>query len=431
MNEYYLATLANGLRVVTVEMPHLHSAEMACYVKVGGRNEELATAGISHFLEHMLFRGTGDYPTSLELEQAFEAIGGAVNAATDAETTCYHSRLHPERIAEGAALFASMLRRPLLIDLEIERRIILEEALEDLNERGEDVNPDNLTARLLWPGHPLSLPTIGSRDSIRAIGQQELRRHHAAHYTPANTVLVVAGAVRHAAVAAAVAAHFGDWQGPPAPSALLHPGSDGHDSPEAIWVRDSDSQINVQLAFRLPGRQSPHAVPLRVLRRVLSCGGTSRLMLRLREKLGLTYSIEANLSLFEECGCFSVDFSVAPENLTAAVAEVLAVLADLCHAPVGGEELDRVVRGYLYDLDFSRDHADEMTVRFGWGELVGYLRTLEADRREIAGTGAEALLATARELFVSGALKAAFAGPFRARDRKAVEKLLAGYRKGA
>jgi predicted Zn-dependent peptidase len=430
MTEYHKRTLANGLRVVTVKMPHLHSAEMACYVKVGGRNEDLASAGISHFLEHMIFRGTDDYPSSLELEQAFEAIGGAVNAATDAETTCFHSRLHPRQIAEGAALFASMLRRPRLIDLEIERRIILEEALEDLNERGEEVNPDNLTARLLWPGHPLSLPTIGTSDSIRSIGPEALRRYHTTYYTPENTVLVVAGPVRHGAVTAAVAEHFGDWQGVAVPPALLHPGSDGQGSPETIWVHDSDSQVCVQFAFRLPGRHSSHVIPLRVLRRVLSGGGTSRLMLRLRETLGLTYSVEANFSLFEECGCFSIDFAVAPENLTAATREVLAVLAELCREPVGEEELGRVLRCYLYDLEFSRDHADEMTVRYGWGESVGHLRTLEADRRELAGTDAATLLATARELFVPGALKVAFAGPFREKDRKAVEKLLAAYRKG-
>jgi predicted Zn-dependent peptidase len=195
-------------------------------------------------------------------------------------------------------------------------------------------------------------------------------------------------------------------------------------------VHDSDSQVSVQFAFRLPGRQSPHAVSLRVLRRILSGGGTSRLMLRLRETLGLTYSIEANLSLFEECGCFSIDFSVAPENLTAATDEVLAVLTEICREPVGEEELARVVRSYLYDLDFSRDHADDMTVRYGWGELIGYLRTFDADRREIAGADAETLLAVARELFVPGALKVAFAGPFGAKDRKTVEKLLAGYRVG-
>jgi predicted Zn-dependent peptidase len=428
--EYRKESLPNGLRVVTVPMPHLHSAELACYVRVGGRDEAPPLAGISHFLEHMLFRGTAEHPSSLDLEQAFEAIGGSANAATDAETTCFHSRLHPDRIGAGIGLFASMLRRPLLSDLEIERRIILEEALEDLNERGEDINPDNLTAQLLWPGHPLSYPIIGTRESIEGLGIADLRRHHAAYYTPANTVLVAAGPLRHEAVLAAAAEHFGDWAGErPAPS-LPHAGTAADGRPEAVWVRDPDSQIAVQLAFRLPGRGSAHAVPLRVLRRVLSGGGASRLMLRLRETLGLTYSVEANLSLFAECGCFTVDLAVAPANLPAAVRELLAVFAELCAEPVGEEELARVVRSYLYDLDFSRDHADEMAVRYGWGELVGYLRTVEKDRAGIAAVSAEGLLATARELFTPGALKAAFVGPWRARERKPVEKMLAGYRVG-
>ena len=98
-----------------------------------------------------------------------------------------------------------------------------------------------LTARLLWPGHPLSLPTIGTRESICGIGAETLRRHHDVYYRPGNTVLVVAGAIEHAAVAAAVAGHFGDWQGEPPPPVLLHPGGDGAGAPEAVWVHDSDS----------------------------------------------------------------------------------------------------------------------------------------------------------------------------------------------
>src|SRR6516164_2270197 len=106
--------LPNGLRLVAVEMPHLHCAEIAIYLKVGGRNDPPAKAGLSHFLEHMLFRGTAEFPSSLELETAFEMIGGAVNAATDEESTCYFSRVHPEHVREGIRLFASMLLHPTL-----------------------------------------------------------------------------------------------------------------------------------------------------------------------------------------------------------------------------------------------------------------------------------------------------------------------------
>jgi len=429
MDEFFLDTLASGLRVVTVEMPHLHSAEVVCYVGVGSRYEVPHHSGISHFLEHMVFRGTAEFADSLELERAFEAIGGAVNAATDAETTCYHSRVHPDQLERGLEIFASMLLRPRLEELEVERRIILEEASEDFNEQGEQISPDNLTAALLWPDLPLGMPTIGTRESIRAIDRPALVAFHRAYYTPANTVIAVTGRVRRSAVLAAVQCHFGAWQGalPAAAAAgLATPDAGGAAS---VWVHDSDSQVGLQFAFRLPGRASEHAVALRLLRRVLSWGGTSRLMLHLRERLGLTYNVEANLALYDDCGVLAVDLSVAPENTVTAAREVLAVLEELCREPVPADELARVVQGYLFDLDFSLDHTEDPAVRYGWGTLVGYRRTLADDRRELAATGSAALLRSARELFVPGALKVAVVGPWKEKDRKAVEGLLREFRR--
>ncbi|MBE0596160.1 MAG: insulinase family protein [Desulfuromonadales bacterium] len=428
--EYFRDILPNGLRLITVEMPHLHSAEMMCYVGVGGRHETPEFAGISHFLEHMLFRGTAEHPSSLELEQAFEAIGGAVNASTDPETTCYHSRLHPQELATGASLFASMLRRPLLRELETERRIILEEALEDLNEKGEEISPDNLIARLLWPGHALSLPTIGTRESISRIGEAELRQHHQSYYTPLATVVAVAGPVRRAEVVTAVTAAFGDWQGGGPPACLPAPAA-VESAPEAVWKRDSDSQVSLQFAFRLPGRAAVGSISLRLLRRLLSGGGASRLMLQLREKLGLTYSVEANLALLADTGVFSVDLAVARENLVPAVREVLAIFSELHRHPAGEAELARVVRNFLFDLDFSRDHTDEMAGRYGWGEAVGFLRTVDQDRQEALAVTPQELWHTARQLFVPAQLKLAATGPFGARERRQVEKLLATWQPAA
>jgi predicted Zn-dependent peptidase len=428
-NEFHRDRLDNGLRVITVEMPHLHSVEMACYVGVGSRHEAEEVAGISHFLEHMLFRGTADHPTSLDLERAFEVIGGAVNAVTDAETTCYHSRLHPRHIREGAALFASMLRRPLLQDLEVERRIILEEALEDYDEFGREINPDSLTGPLLWPGHPLSRPTIGNREAIAAISEEALRRHHRLYYVPNQTVIVLAGQVRRDEVLAAISAVFGDWLGdaPPPPLPVGAPAAG--EKAQAQWLRHSDSQVNVQMAFRMPGRRDPRMVALRVLRRVLSGSGSSRLMLRLREALGLTYSVEANMAAFADSGCFTVDLAVSPASLLPVVAELLAIFEDLLREPVGTDELQGVVRTFLYDLDFGLDHPEEMAMRFGWGEMTDCLRTLEEDRREVSALTPALLLDTVRELFTPGALKLAVVGPFQRGDRRQVETLLKGFRK--
>ncbi len=423
MTEYHKHELANGLRLITIEMPHLHSAEMACYVQVGGRDETADLAGISHFLEHIVFRGTADYPSSFLLERAFEAIGGAVNASTDVESTCYHSRLHPHHLAEAAHLFASMLTRPLFTDMELERRIILEEALDDLNEKGTDISPDNLTARLLWPGHPLSLPTIGTTESINNISETDLRRHHARYYTPGNTVVVVAGNIRHDQSLRVVEAAFGHWQGKtnvqrttPAPPPCSQA--------ETVWVKDSDSQINLQLTFRTPGRNHADTVPLRVLRWVLSWGGASRLMLRLREQLGLTYHVEAGLSMLADCGCFSIELAVAQESLCQAVEEILKVVRELCETQVTETELQGVLQAYLFDLEFSQDSADAMQTRYGWGELAGYLRTIEQDRQDVMAMTPAVLQQTARTIFAAGNLKIAVVGPWKANDRKQVKKIL-------
>lgn len=426
MTEYFKDTLPNGLRLVTVEMPHLHSVEMVCHVGVGGRHEHAGNAGISHFLEHMLFRGTSDHPTGLALETAFEALGGTANAATDGETTCYHSRLHPDRVAEGAALFASLLRRPLLGDLDIERRIILEEALEDINEAGEQINPENLTSALLWPDHPLSLPTVGTRVSVQSLTREALWQHLDSWYVPGNTVVAVAGRVTRADALAAVAAAFGDWQGGTVPETQPAPPPFA-DGPQSVWTRDATSQVHMQLAFRVPGRRDGSMAALRLLRRILSGSSSARLMLRLREQLGLTYHAEANLGLYDDCGTFSIDLAVAPASLLQALQEVLQIVTDLREVPAGEEERQRAVRSFLYEQEFSRDQADSRAGRFGWGELVGYPLTLAEECRQIQALTAAELRATAAELFDPKALVLAFVGPFNRRQKAEVEKVLATF----
>jgi len=427
MSEAQLLTLPNRLRVVTVPMPHLHSVELACYLGVGGRHDPAGLEGMAHFLEHMLFRGTAEYPNSQALERAFEAIGGTVNAATDSETTCYHSRVHPGHLGEGVELFASMLLRPRLDDIDTERRIILEEAREDFNQEGEEINPDNLTGRLLWPDHPMGVPTIGTEEGIAAIDRAALQRHHAAYYRPNNAVIVAAGQVDPQSLRDAVERSFGGWQARDIPVEVPLRHWQAHDQPQFSWVEDADSQVVVQLAFALPGREGAALIPLRLMRRVLGGSGATRLMQRLREELGLTYNVEANLSLYADGGVLSVDLAVAPENLEEGVAETLGVLRKLAAEGIDVEELEGVKRTYLFDLDFSCDQPESHAVRYGWGEMVGFWRDLAVDRAGIVATEAGEIQQQAREVFVPGRLCAAFVGPFEAQQKEAVERLLRSF----
>jgi len=418
-------TLRNNLRVVCVEMPHLHAAELAIYLKVGGRNDPPAQAGLSHFLEHMLFRGTTDFPSSQEIENAFEAIGGAPNAATDADSTCYYSRIHPDHVRRGMEIFASMLLRATLAGIEVEKRIITEEAREDLNEQGEEINTDTIASRLLWPRHPLGRPTIGTLESIAGITSEELRNHLQRFYLPGNAVVVVSGPVRSHEVFAVAEEIYGGWHDGVLQETL--PFSKRHTSPRSCFVQDSDSQMNLQLAFLGIPRGDARFTSLRLLRRLLAGGGSSRLYLKLREELGIVYSVEAAIGAYDETGCLAIDLSTAPETLAQAVEVTLQELARIVAEPIPEVELERVRQSYIFDLEYSRDSAYEMGGRYGWGELMGVLRTIEEDQDEVRNTTGWDVRETARAIFAADNLRVVAVGPWKKGMKKRVRELVAGY----
>lgn len=421
--QHITTTLDNGLRVVSVVLPHLHSVELAVYLKVGGRNDPAGRSGLSHFLEHMLFRGTADFPSSLEIETAFEELGGMVNAATDADSTCFYARIHPAHAAQGLEILASMLLRPTLKGVDLERRIIGEEALEDINEEGVVTNPDLVMGRLLWPGHPLGGSTVGSLEDIDRISTDDLRNHWSAWYRPANAVLVIVGPHDPAKVAAVAEHHFGHWPSQPTPPRLAVPQRPA-DAPRFAFVADADSQVTVQLAFPAFRRDDPRMVCLKVLRRLLAGGGCSRLHLALREQRGLVYAVESAIGAYDETGCITLDFATAPDNLTAALSVALDELKRIAHEPVCARELARVKTAYLADLDYSRDSVTEMGARYGWGTLMGLVRSIDEDQQLIAKVSASDLQQMASELFQSDNRFLAVIGPLETIDKQAIHRLL-------
>jgi predicted Zn-dependent peptidase len=193
------------------------------------------------------------------------------------------------------------------------------------------------------------------------------------------------------------------------------------------WVRDAGSQVSLQLAFLLPGRDSEHAVNLRVIRRLLGWGGMSRLMLRLREELGLTYAIDAALALYADAGTLAIDLAVSAENLDKATTAILEIFSELHTTEVGDDELDHILNCYRCDLDYSRDQVDEMALRYTWGELTGSSRTIADDLAGIDTVTAGGLRQTARALLTPTNLRGAIVGPYRTRDRKSVEAIIANW----
>ena len=188
---------ANGLTVVAVEQSHIHSIELAMFVRSGLRFENITNNGISHFIEHMLFRGNSAFRNSYLLNREFERIGRDLRASTMSDHTYYGFSPHVSNLNRAMDLFAEFFLRPTFPEIELERGIILEECLEDLNEKGVDVDINNLACKLLYPENALARPTIGTEASIRNISVEDLKGHYAQFYTPENMILVAAGCVDH------------------------------------------------------------------------------------------------------------------------------------------------------------------------------------------------------------------------------------------
>lgn len=415
--------LNNGLRVVSVPLPYLHCAEIAIYLKAGARNDPPNRSGLSHFLEHMLFRGTEEYATSLELETAFEELGGSVNAATDTDTTCFYAHIHPDNVARGIEILSSMLLRPTLNGIELERRIISEEALEDINQEGTVTSPDLVMGQLLWPGHPLAGSTVGTMEDISRISEQDLRGHLAGWYSPTNAVLVVAGPHDHSTVVQAASKAFADWLPASLPDVSPFVCS-GPAGPKVTFVPDSDSQLTMQLAFHAFRREDPKITHLKVLRRLLAGGGCSRLHLTLREQLGLVYSVESSIGAYDETGCLTIDMATAPENLQLALSSTVAELDRLCNELIPERELKRVKTAYIADLDYSRDSVTEMGTRYGWGTLMGVVRDIDEDQQDVSNVTAEALRETANLVFRAGNRHLVVIGPVEGIDQHEITRLL-------
>ena len=190
------ARLPNGLQLVTVETPHLHSATLCLYVRAGSRYETAETNGLSHFLEHMLFRGSARYPTSFALNLAIEELGGTLYAETGRDYSLYQIALNPRHLQRGLEILGDLFAAPEFRDIDLERQIIVEEILEDLDDRGRNVNLDDQSRRQVWGEHPLGFPITGPLRNVRRFTTRDVRAHFRRFYGAANMVLAVAGPIR-------------------------------------------------------------------------------------------------------------------------------------------------------------------------------------------------------------------------------------------
>lgn len=372
--------LGNGLRVRLVPLPHLQSATASFFVRVGSRYESVRTNGLSHFLEHMLYRGTETHPAAHELNLAIEQLGGTLDAATHVDFTSYDLTLPPENVERGVEMLAEVIRRPLLEDLGTEKQIIREEILEDLNEDGEQIDIDNVSRNLLYPDHPLGFSIPGPLENLDRFDRRDLHGHHAAYYTALNSVLCVAGAFDTSDVRKAIERCFEDM---PAgePTDGSRPGGRGDE--RFAYVYDAGSQTDVRVSFHTPGVKSPELPALRLLARVLDDGLSTRVHQTICEARGLAYEAFADNDSLEDCGVFDFGASVEHGKVPRLIETILELVDGLRASPPTDEEIDKAKRRSLFGLRTVRDRPDDAAHFLGTSALFELPEQLETIAEQI------------------------------------------------
>lgn len=374
-------TLGNGLRVRLIPLPHLQSATASFFVRVGSRYESPETNGLSHFLEHMLYRGTERHPAAHELNLAIERLGGTLDAATHVDFTSYDLTLPPETIADGTTLLAEVLRQPLLTDVSTEKQIIREEILEDLNEVGEQIDIDNVSRQLLYADHPLGFSIPGPLANLDRFESDDLRRHHEAHYTARNSVLCVAGAFDAVEIRTALETGFA---GMPAGGAIEPSRVSSGARERFAYVHDAGSQTEVRVSFHTPGVKDEEAPTLVLLARVLDDGLSTRVHRTICEERGLAYEAFADNDSLEDCGVFDFGASVEHHKAPHLVETVLELVESLRRIAPSDDEVEKAKRRYLWDLRTVRDDPEAAVHFVGGSALFGLPEELEVIGEQVA-----------------------------------------------
>lgn len=421
--------LPNGLTLVVVEAPHHHQELVSLTVRVGSRFETPAESGLSHLLEHTLFRGNAAHPDVYAIFRGFEETGEAINAETGVETTDYFQAAHPRHLSRALEHLAAFVRTPTFRELEKERRVILDEILYDYNEAGDLIRLDAVAAELLWPGHPLAQTVTGTRSTVETFTAEAVRRHYERHYRPANAVLALAGPVAGEHAEAMARAHFADWPadgGAAAPvPALRGPGPFG--GPRLRTVHDHDSQVRVQLSFPTTGYRHPDEVGLGLLASVLDDGPTTRLQRALREEAALVYSVGCAYTGYVDVGQVDVVTAAPPGRLEAVLDRLLELLREVRRGGVTVGEVEAARRRYRFGLEFGQDSLEAALDRFGWPVLFDAVRSEAAERERIDALDAGELSRLAAGVFAPERLHGVLIGPVGDAEKAAAWRCLERY----
>jgi predicted Zn-dependent peptidase len=396
MPPYRTKTLANGLRVVVAPLPQLHRAHVALWSRVGSRFERHEENGISHFLEHMIYRGTRRVPSAHAVNLSFERLGGSLFASTQVDHGIFSLTLPPESLDEASASFGEVLSQPAFLDIDIERGIVLEEILEDLDDEGRQVDADNLSRALIYEDHPLGFTITGGESHVRSFDEPSLRRWHERHYTAENAVLVFSGAVDEDHALRLAERDFGALaRGARVPSEAPN---HAQRKPQLKIVDNVSSQTELRVCFRAFSELHPLRPALDVLMRLVDDGMSTRLYHRLCDARGLCYDVSASYDGYEDDGIVDVAAGVQHKRAALVTREILTMFEELASEGPNDDELEKARRRIAWDARSMADSVEETGSFYAAGLLFDRFQSPEQHVDELARVTAGDVREAARTL---------------------------------
>lgn len=406
---YRVSQLPGGLTVATAEMPHMASVSVGLWVAVGGRHEPAALNGISHFIEHMLFKGTRSR-TAEQISNAVEGVGGYLNAFTEEEHTCFYARAGADRFDELLDVLADMLLASRFDAREIakERDVIKEELAMYLDQPHQHVQ--ELITETLWPDHPLGRPLTGSTKSVDAIQRRDLLSYLRTNYVAPATLITAAGNLKHNDVVRAVKRRLrsiGEGRRP-----MFLPCQPAQEQPRIASIAKDTNQLQLALGIRTCSRHDDRRHALRVLNTILGENMSSRLFQVLREDRGLAYSIHSTLDFFDDVGALVVSAGLDTDKLEAALKLIRRELARIANQAPAATEVRRA-RDYLIgQFDLSLEGTENQMTWLGEQLLAhGKIVSPQQAKEHIRTVTPAQVRAAARDFFQSARMNLALVSP--------------------
>ena len=371
----------SGLRVVTERMPGVRSVTLGFWVLAGSRDEPPPISGSSHFLEHLLFKGTKTR-SARDIAEAFDAVGGEVNAFTAKEYTAFYARVRDRDLGLAVDHLADMLQHSVLrsLDFEAEKQVILEEI--NVHEDTPDDLVHDLFTETLWPGHPLGRPILGTKRSIRAAGRDQVRRFYRKHYVPGNVVVVAAGNLRHEALLDLICRRMSPGRvraSGPSTWNLRTAGNAPVPSGRSLVRRRKTEQAHICVGTSGLSRTDPDRFAFGVVNAAIGGGMSSRLFQEIREKRGLAYSVYSYHSMYAEAGVFCAYAGTTPGRMREVLSIVRDELDDVAANGLSADEFERAKGHVKGSLVLSLEDPGGRMSRLGKSE-IGHGETLTVNQ---------------------------------------------------